>query len=245
MAWVFDQAPTKDSTAQLVLLAIADRCDDEGLTAYPSIGTLAKKTRLTKRTVIRAINRLRVSGVLDVQMGKGRRGTNLYSVVMAPCRRVTPVGQSPMTQGHSTPDGESSGSCPKVITTPDGGSPDPSGTSGTPSTSGTGPTPQIPAGSAVGKEIDDLAGAFLERYPDVYARCRHGAAYRVCGMKQERDLAYARELARGWPNLARLDAMLEIFLRRTDLGDKSKPGTPGQFLHMAPDCDRLLREHGR
>jgi Terminase small subunit len=24
-------------------------------------------------------------------------------------------------------------------------------------------------------------------------------------------------------------------------GDKNKPGTPGQFLHIAPDCDRLGR----
>jgi hypothetical protein len=23
------------------------------------------------------------------------------------------------------------------------------------------------------------------------------------------------------------------------------PGSPGQFQHYAPDCDRLLREHSR
>jgi hypothetical protein len=99
--------------------------------------------------------------------------------------------------------------------------------------------------SVLDEPADVIAGAFLERYPEIYARCRNGAAYRVSRMKQERDLDYARELAIGWPELGRLEAMLEIFLRRSDLGEKNKPGTPGQFLHMAPDCDRLLRENGR
>jgi hypothetical protein len=105
--------------------------------------------------------------------------------------------------------------------------------------------PLPPSGALVDERTGDIAGAFLERYPEVYARCRNGASYRVNRLKQERDLAYAQELALGWPDLERLEAMLEIFLRRTDLGDKNKPGTPGQFLHMAPDCDRLLKEHGR
>jgi hypothetical protein len=105
--------------------------------------------------------------------------------------------------------------------------------------------PLPPSGVAGDEDVDELAGAFLEIYPQVYAHCRAGATYRVSRIKQERDLGYARELVRGWPNPERLKAMLEIFLRRTDLGDKSKPGTPGQFLHMAPDCDRLLRENGR
>jgi hypothetical protein len=93
--------------------------------------------------------------------------------------------------------------------------------------------------------VDQIAGAFLELIPEVYARCRSGATYRVSRVKQERDLAYARELAIGWPSVERLKTMYEVFLRRTDIGDINKAGTPGQFLHMAPDCDRLLRENGR
>lgn len=104
--------------------------------------------------------------------------------------------------------------------------------------------PLPPSGDSSDEEIDQRAGVFLERYPEMYARCRDGATYRVSRLKQERDLDYARELVRGWPD-DRLLEMLEIFLRRTDLREKATPGTPGQFLHMAPDCDRLLREHGR
>jgi hypothetical protein len=105
--------------------------------------------------------------------------------------------------------------------------------------------PLPPSGGVLDEGIDEIAGSFLERYPEIYARCRSGATYRVNRLKQERDLGYARELARGWPDLKRLEDMLDVFLRRTDLGEKNKPGTPGQFLHMAPDCDRLLKEHGR
>jgi hypothetical protein len=105
--------------------------------------------------------------------------------------------------------------------------------------------PLPPSGAVEDEHIDEIAGTFLERYPEVYARCRSGATYRVSRIKQGRDLDYARELARGWPDVERLVAMLEVFLRRTDIAEKSTPGTPGQFLNMAPDCDRLLKEHGR
>jgi hypothetical protein len=92
---------------------------------------------------------------------------------------------------------------------------------------------------------DSIASEFLERYPEVFASCRSGAVYRTTHRTFERDMGYAREVARSWPNIDRLLSMLELFLRRTDVGPKNVPGTPGQFAHLAPDCDRLLREHGR
>jgi hypothetical protein len=109
------------------------------------------------------------------------------------------------------------------------------------------PLPAASSGAAgiVDPEIDAIAAGFLERVPEIYARCRSGAVYRVSRLKQERDLAYARELASTWKNAERLEAGYEIFLRRTDIGEMNRAGTVGQFLHMAPDCDRLLRENGR
>jgi hypothetical protein len=105
-------------------------------------------------------------------------------------------------------------------------------------------TPKAPELAEGNLDVSELAGLFLERVPEIYARSRSGAAYHVSRVNMERDLAYCEVLARGWPLLERLDAMYEVFLRRTDIGDKNRPGTPGQFLHMAPDCDRLLRENG-
>jgi hypothetical protein len=88
------------------------------------------------------------------------------------------------------------------------------------------------------------AGAFLQRYPDVYARCRSGAHYRP---KEARDFPTAIELVSAHADDERLDSMLEVFLRMPQDGCRgmNRPGTVNQFAHMAPDCDRLLRENGR
>ena len=88
------------------------------------------------------------------------------------------------------------------------------------------------------------AGAFLQRYPDIYARCRSGAHYRP---KEARDFPTALELVSAHPSDDRLDSLLEVFLRMTRDAARgmNHPGTVNQFAHLAPDCDRLLREHGR
>jgi uncharacterized protein YdaU (DUF1376 family) len=97
---------------------------------------------------------------------------------------------------------------------------------------------------ASGDVHDEIAADFLEQYPTLYARVRNGARYAVSRMNMERDLGYARDLVRGWPDIKRLLEMAEVFLRM-DIGDKNRPGTIGQFLHMAPDADNQLRKNGR
>jgi len=93
-------------------------------------------------------------------------------------------------------------------------------------------------------EVEEIAGSLMERYAEIFAKCRDGAAYYTSRPNMERDLENARELATGWPSLPRLLEMLEVFLM-AKLGDKNIPGTPGQFLHMAPEMDALLRKNGR
>ncbi len=88
----------------------------------------------------------------------------------------------------------------------------------------------------------DKAAGFLDRYPVVYAKVRHGARYLV---KPVRDFYYAQQLVAAWPDLDRLDLMAEVFLRMSAKEANNIPGTPGQFLHMAPECDARLREYGR
>jgi hypothetical protein len=105
-------------------------------------------------------------------------------------------------------------------------------------------TPIAPVGVPQLPE-ESIAGEFLERIPETYAKCRSGAVYRTTNRTFERDFGAAVDVARLYPNIDRLLSMYEIFLRRTDIGPKNNPGTPGQFAHMAPDCDRLLRENGR
>jgi len=66
-------------SARLILLAIADFADDQG-TAYPSVETLAKKSRVSERTVQYCLRELVQSGELAILEGEGRRGCNLYRV---------------------------------------------------------------------------------------------------------------------------------------------------------------------
>lgn len=100
----------------------------------------------------------------------------------------------------------------------------------------------VPASEAQEELLEARAGAFIERYPRIYADVRHGAHYHV---RAARDFQTFLELVRGWPDDARLDAMFEVFLRLNGKGVLNQPGSPGQFLHHAPECDALLRANGR
>src|SRR5207244_7741310 len=90
------------------------------------------------------------------------------------------------------------------------------------------------------EEAGERAARFLERYPAIYARVRHGARYLV---RPARDFYYAVQLAAGWEDDQRLDMMAELFLRMSHREANNIPGTPGQFLNMAPECDARLREN--
>lgn len=72
-------------TELLVLLAIADNADTATCQAYPSIGYLAGKARLSKRAIQYAIRALIESGELEIVEpgGWNREGTgrsNLYRI---------------------------------------------------------------------------------------------------------------------------------------------------------------------
>jgi uncharacterized protein YdaU (DUF1376 family) len=101
----------------------------------------------------------------------------------------------------------------------------------------------VKRGAGVGPDatIQALASELQEIYPEVYATCRAGSTYRTTHATRERDEPNYYALAELYPDARKLRAMLEIFLRG-EMGDKNRPGTPGQFRHMAPECEeRLLR----
>jgi hypothetical protein len=64
----------------IVLLAIADFADDDGY-AYPSMGTLARKARMTERNAQYVVKKLVADGELEVERGAGPKGCNLFRVV--------------------------------------------------------------------------------------------------------------------------------------------------------------------
>lgn len=92
MTLVWEKSQHKGSEL-LLLLAIADNANDQGL-AYPSLNTLAKKTRLDRRHVKRLVRVVERSGELIVSIGTGPRGCNEYLIVegggqLAPRRKST------------------------------------------------------------------------------------------------------------------------------------------------------------
>jgi hypothetical protein len=84
---------------KLVLLAIADCANDEGL-AWPSIATLARKSGASERTVQRHIRELEEAALLSRRevFGKGC----FYTV--AGCHSVTPDKMTRVTMTTPTPD---------------------------------------------------------------------------------------------------------------------------------------------
>lgn len=66
-----------DSSECLILIALADHADDQGR-CYPSIGRLAKRTKLSDRGVQKVISRLIEKGFVSVSPCAGQGGSNLY-----------------------------------------------------------------------------------------------------------------------------------------------------------------------
>ena len=72
-----------DSTTKLTLMALADFSDDEGY-CYPSYEVLAKKISKSKRTAIRAVEKLAELGFLQKEKRELKDGTssaNLYKIL--------------------------------------------------------------------------------------------------------------------------------------------------------------------
>ena len=78
MSWVWDNA-TVEGTALLMLLAIADHANDDGV-CWPSIGTLASKARVGERQAQRLVAALEESGAIEIERGVGRRHTSIYRI---------------------------------------------------------------------------------------------------------------------------------------------------------------------
>lgn len=81
MNWVWECSNSVGND-RLVLLAIADRAGDDGYDSWPSVKSLARKTKLHERTVQRCLRNLEALGELESDKANGPYGTNLYAVRM-------------------------------------------------------------------------------------------------------------------------------------------------------------------
>jgi len=80
--WVWARSESRNG-ARLVMLALADRADDDGF-AWPSIEDLCERTKLSPRAVQKALANLVELGELKVESGGGRRVRNRYTIVPKP-----------------------------------------------------------------------------------------------------------------------------------------------------------------
>jgi hypothetical protein len=76
---VWEWSRQKISGPLLVLLAVADYINKEGI-AWPSVSTLARKVRMSKRNVQRWLHELEKAGELEIDKNQGRRGSNIYRI---------------------------------------------------------------------------------------------------------------------------------------------------------------------
>jgi hypothetical protein len=66
----------------MVMLALADWADDKGSNIYPSMETLAQKSRQCKRNLRYILKDLEARGFISIEENRGRNKTNRYQVNM-------------------------------------------------------------------------------------------------------------------------------------------------------------------
>ena len=123
---VTEYGPT-NPTQRYVLFMIADNAADDGSNAWPSVETLAHKTALSERSVIRAINALVADGYLIRQRRKDT--SNIYQIVTAKLAPTVSDNLSPTVSDNLSPTQVTQrhqGRCQDVTYAGDTVSPDPS-----------------------------------------------------------------------------------------------------------------------
>lgn len=119
--YIWDHAPENRSDL-LVLLALADYCNDE-FQCWPSVKSIAQKCRMTERGVQKIIRRLEDENWLFIDTGNGRKGCNQY--------KINPEHGSPPNTVH--PEHRCTKPRTEVQETLNSGSPEPSITINKPS----------------------------------------------------------------------------------------------------------------
>jgi hypothetical protein len=180
LVWKFSKA---DGSTLLTALAIADFADDDGR-AFPAVATLAKKARISERSVQYAVDKLRALGELTVSLGTGPKGCNTYFVGVQALRGAIFAGVQNATQGGAT-------HCTQTITEP----------SLKKKHESAGVSFDFDGGLFVGLSSDQI-GRWQEAFPaiDVVAQVKRAAVWLAANPKNRKS-DYVRFLA-NWLNRA-------------------------------------------
>lgn len=80
ISWVLKHSGATGSE-RLVLIALADKSEDDGSNCFPSVATLAQESRCSRRTVQSSLRKLEAAGRIRAN-GKGSKGQTNWTVVM-------------------------------------------------------------------------------------------------------------------------------------------------------------------
>jgi hypothetical protein len=90
MSWVWENGPA-DAVDRLVLLALADFCNDTG-DCWPSMDTIGAKACMTGRGARNVVRRLQAEGWISVAVGGGRGGCSRYHINLPKAEQDTGKG---------------------------------------------------------------------------------------------------------------------------------------------------------
>lgn len=65
MSWALNEAPVDEPVQVLILVAMAERANDDGTDTHQSIATIADKARVSNRTVQRELRKLELLGIIS------------------------------------------------------------------------------------------------------------------------------------------------------------------------------------
>jgi hypothetical protein len=103
MSWALREAPIDNPTELLVLLVICDHAHDDGRGAYPSLATIARMSRLTRRGAQLALRRLERGGHISSTRRGGRATVYRVNLTCEPrshANDVRPESRSPEPANH-------------------------------------------------------------------------------------------------------------------------------------------------
>lgn len=99
MTWVLTNSDERLGR-RLVLLVLADYAHDDGTRAFPSVDTMADKSRMSRSQVQRVLRQLLDSGAIT-KTGTTSTGTNIYAVSMEGSHIAAPP--HPRSRGAANP----------------------------------------------------------------------------------------------------------------------------------------------
>jgi hypothetical protein len=108
---VIEAAPVEQG-ALLVMIMLADSADENSRQCWPSVPTIARRSRLSERQVQYCLKDLAQRGLIEIETNAGRHGTNLYRIARpetwggaktAGVKPIAPGGVKPIAPGGVKP----------------------------------------------------------------------------------------------------------------------------------------------